>query len=715
MPAWAPLTAVAAGLLASGLSGCGVNQPVQARTTAVGALAVSPNTIAFGSVTVGQTATSQLTASNSGSTAIEVSNIQLAGGGFSITNAPALPVTVAAGSSLKIALVFSPTAAGAASGTVSVTSDAGGGNTSTVKLSGTGVAASPTTQAAALSSLTCTSGSITGAGTDNCTVTLTAAAPTGGLAVTLASSNTHVTVPASVTVAAGTTSATFTAAASAVSTATAATLTAAAGSVSKTYTIDLGAVAAPAALSALTCTAGSITGAGTDNCMVTLTAGAPEGGLAVALASSTGNVTVPASVTVAAGASSATFAATASAVSTATPATLTATAGGESKTYTIDLNAIGLSALTCNSGSITGAGTVSCAVTLTAGAPAGGLVVTLASSTADVTVPASVAVAASATSVTFTATVAAASTPTIATLTAVAGNVSKTYTIDLDITAALSALTCASGSITGAGTDICTVMLTAGAASSGFRVALASSSTNVTVPALATVPGGASSTTFTATASAVTTATAVTLTATGGSVSKTYTIDLGAASPGIQLGSASVAFGNVTVNSPATQSVQIISSGTAPLTISAGRVTGAGFSMPGVSFPITLNPGSQTTLELQFDPTATGSASGTVTLTTNTASGTATIGLTGTGAAAAYSVKLSWEAPTNSSVPVASYEVFRAVSGATYSMIGTTSSGTTQYTDSSVADGTTYLYYVVSVDTSNNVSTPSNTWTAVIP
>jgi hypothetical protein len=48
-------------------------------------------------------------------------------------------------------------------------------------------------------------------------------------------------------------------------------------------------------------------------------------------------------------------------------------------------------------------------------------------------------------------------------------------------------------------------------------------------------------------------------------------------------------------------------------------------------------------------------------------------------------------------------------------MIGTTSSGTTQYTDSSVADGTTYLYYVVSVDTSNNVSTPSNTWTAVIP
>jgi fibronectin type 3 domain-containing protein len=110
-----------------------------------------------------------------------------------------------------------------------------------------------------------------------------------------------------------------------------------------------------------------------------------------------------------------------------------------------------------------------------------------------------------------------------------------------------------------------------------------------------------------------------------------------------------------------------------------------------------------------------GSASGTVTLSTNTASGTATISLTGTGAATAYSVDLKWDAPSGTSVPVASYEIFRTVSGGSYSMIGTTSSGTTEYTDSTVADGTTYLYYVVSVDSSGTVSSPSNTWTAVIP
>ena len=80
-----------------------------------------------------------------------------------------------------------------------------------VSLSGTGVPV--------LSGLSCTSGSFTGAGTDSCTVTLNAAAATGGFAVSLASNNSNVTVPASVTVAAGATSASFTATVSSVSTA----------------------------------------------------------------------------------------------------------------------------------------------------------------------------------------------------------------------------------------------------------------------------------------------------------------------------------------------------------------------------------------------------------------------------------------------------------------------------------------------------------------
>ena len=84
-----------------------------------------------------------------------------------------------------------------------------------------------------LAGLSCATRSITGAGTDNCSVTLNAAAAGSGFSVSLASNNTSVIVPATVTVAAGATGANFTATVSSVSTAATVTLTASAGSVTR--------------------------------------------------------------------------------------------------------------------------------------------------------------------------------------------------------------------------------------------------------------------------------------------------------------------------------------------------------------------------------------------------------------------------------------------------------------------------------------------------
>ena len=70
---------------------------------------------------------------------------------------------------------------------------------------------------------------MTGAGSDSCTVTLNAAAVSGGLQVSLASSNSAVVVPASVTVPAGANSADFTANVSPVTSVQASTITASAG------------------------------------------------------------------------------------------------------------------------------------------------------------------------------------------------------------------------------------------------------------------------------------------------------------------------------------------------------------------------------------------------------------------------------------------------------------------------------------------------------
>ena len=186
--------------------------------------------------------------------------------------------------------------------------------------------------------------------------------------------------------------------------------------------------------------------------------------------------------------------------------------------------------------------------------------------------------------------------------------------------------------------------------------------------------------------------------------------------PALKLQSTSVPFGDVTLNTPSTQTVTLTSSGTAALTISAGSVTGTGFSVSGVSFPATLNPNQTATLSIVFDPKAAGAATGTVTLTDNASPATATIALSGTGQAASYEVDLNWDAPSSSSEAVAGYDIYRAVSGSSsYRLLNSGINASTAYTDSTVADGTAYQYYVTSVDAAGNQSAPSNVFSVTIP
>lgn len=278
----------------------------------------------------------------------------------------------------------------------------------------------------------------------------------------------------------------------------------------------------------------------------------------------------------------------------------------------------------------------------------------------------------------------------------------------------LDSLSCANGAMTGSGTDTCTVNLTDAAGSGGLAVSVSSSNVAVAVPGSVTVTAGATSGSFTATVSAVTASQTVTLAASAGGVTKSYAISLNAGVSALTLQSTSVAFGDVSLNSPSTQAVVLTSSGTIPVTVSTASISGgSGFSITGPSFPLTIPPGKTATLYLQFDPASAGPASGGVTLTTTTG-GTAVIQMTGTGVTTAYEVDLSWNAPANSSDPAVSYDVYRAVSGsASYLELG--SSGDTSYSDNTVADGTSYVYYVKSVDAQGNQSAPSNMFTINIP
>src|SRR5712691_10683433 len=101
--------------------------------------------------------------------------------------------------------------------------------------------------------------------------------------------------------------------------------------------------------------------------------------------------------------------------------------------------------------------------------------------------------------------------------------------------------------------------------------------------------------------------------------------------PQLSVAPPSVSFGNVLVGSNGVQNLTLTNSGSASLTIAQGSFTGAGFSISGPTFPLTLPPGQSSTLSVQFAPTATGSVSGSVSLVSNAPNSPSTIALSGTG------------------------------------------------------------------------------------
>src|SRR5207245_1961949 len=101
--------------------------------------------------------------------------------------------------------------------------------------------------------------------------------------------------------------------------------------------------------------------------------------------------------------------------------------------------------------------------------------------------------------------------------------------------------------------------------------------------------------------------------------------------PQLSVTPATVSFGNVLVGTTGVQNLTLTNSGSANLTIAQGSVTGAGFSISGLTFPLTLPPGQSSTFSVQFAPTTTGSASGGISLVSDAPNSPSTIALSGTG------------------------------------------------------------------------------------
>src|SRR5262249_48568969 len=149
--------------------------------------------------------------------------------------------------------------------------------------------------------------------------------------------------------------------------------------------------------------------------------------------------------------------------------------------------------------------------------------------------------------------------------------------------------------------------------------------------------------------------------------------------------------------------------------VNSATVSGAGFSVSGIKFPITLSTGQTATLSVQFNPTVAGSVTGQLTISSNSSTGnTTTVSLAGTGQS--FNVQLSWNAPSSPNDPVTGYRVYRALAGASsYSLVNSVLNSQTSYVDSSVKSDTSYQYYVTSVDAAGAESVPSNTASVSLP
>jgi hypothetical protein len=135
---------------------------------------------------------------------------------------------------------------------------------------------------------------------------------------------------------------------------------------------------------------------------------------------------------------------------------------------------------------------------------------------------------------------------------------------------------------------------------------------------------------------------------TGGSASSTLSITSNASNPslsvplsgsGVPPGSltataSSLSFGTVQVGDSQTLSETLTNSGGSSVTVTQANVTGTGFSITGLTLPLTLSPGQSFTFGAVFTPTSGGSASGNIAVVSNASNPNLAISMSGSGALA---------------------------------------------------------------------------------
>ena len=626
----------------------------------------TPSSINFGDVSVGATDTRNVTVTNTGNASVTISALTPTGAAFSVTGAT-LPATLAPGQSTSFGARFAPTATGSAAGSISIVSTASNSPT-TVGLTGNGIAAPAGVLTPSPSSVSfgdavvgsTSSASVTLTNTGNANLTITSASVNG-----TGFSTTGLTLPLTLTPGQSTTfTARFAPAAAGAANGSLSlvsngsnsptTLTLTGNGVAQVLTLSVN----PTTINFGDVTVGSttsqsVTVMNTGNASVTITS-APVAGAGFSVT----GLTLP--LTLTAGQSSSFSARFAPAATGAVSGNLQLVSNATTSPNTITLNGNGTPApagvltpspSTLDFGDVIVGNTASQTVQLTNSGNAN-LTITSAPvtgagfSTTGLTLPLTLTPGQSST---FTARFApgaagaasgnislasnASNSPTAVTLN---GNgVAQVLTLSVNPTninfGDVTVGSTTSQSVTVMNTGNTNVTITsAPVVGAGFSV------TGLTLPLTLTVgqsssftarfaPGsaGAVSGSVSLASNATTSPNVVTLNGNG------VTVPVGTLVPS----PSTVNFGGVIVGNTSSQTVTLTNTGNADLTITSAPVAGAGFSVTGLTLPLTLTPSQTSSFTMQFAPAAAGAVGGSVSLVSNASNTPTTVTLAGTGIA----------------------------------------------------------------------------------
>jgi hypothetical protein len=122
----------------------------------------------------------------------------------------------------------------------------------------------------------------------------------------------------------------------------------------------------------------------------------------------------------------------------------------------------------------------------------------------------------------------------------------------------------------------------------------------------------------------------------------------------IQVSPSTLNFGNLAVGKKVSQTVSVSNTGSTALTVSSDALSGSQFSISGLSTPMTLAGGQSNTFEVWFDPTATGTFTGTLTIQANSGAASSQVALSGVATATPQQILLTASSLNLGSVKVGS-------------------------------------------------------------